>query len=205
MRLDASYNLCSKLESTLNFWRSYGSFSFAVKVPDHFTILSAFSIGGCFSRSNPIKSMRGGIAANPQSACGVEHEGRSRYDASLPLPVAAGAHRYYRVPLLKVSRLGKCTVWKCKTKTAMISSKNQFRPQFWEQIVAGVETHPYCLFLGPGGHFWQSYEENQVQNIFCRNLPNDFEKSKIDICTRISHFAKRTVGFRPHTHAKIQL
>jgi hypothetical protein len=47
------------------------------------------------------------------------------------------AHRFYRVPLLKVSRLGKCTqnrkmVWHFygKTKTAIISSKNQFRPQF---------------------------------------------------------------------------
>jgi hypothetical protein len=48
MRLDASYNLCSKLGSKLIFGRSYGSFSFTVKVPDHFTILSAFSIGGCF-------------------------------------------------------------------------------------------------------------------------------------------------------------
>ena len=52
-----------------------------------------------------------------------------------------------------------------KTKTDIISSKNQFRPQFWAQIVAGVETHPYSLFFGPGGHFWQSYEENQVQKI----------------------------------------
>ena len=55
-----------------------------------------------------------------------------------------------------------------KTKTAIISSKNQFRPQFWAQIVAGVETHPYSEyspFLGPGDHFWQSYEENQVQKI----------------------------------------
>ena len=81
-----------------------------------------------------------------------------------------------------------------KTKTAIISSKNQFRPQFRAQIVvAGVETHPYSLFLGPGGHFWQSYEENQVQKIFRRDLPYDFEKSEIDICTRIFHFAKRTV------------
>ncbi len=84
-----------------------------------------------------------------------------------------------------------------KTKTAITSSKNQFRPQFWAQIVAGVETHPYSLFLGPGGHFWQSYEENQVQKNFCRDLPYDFEKSEIDICTRIFDFAKRTVGFRP--------
>ena len=51
-------------------------------------------------------------------------------------------------------------------------------------------------FLAPADHFWQSYEENQVQKIFCRDLPYDFEKSEIDICTRISHFAKRTVGFR---------
>jgi hypothetical protein len=79
-------------------------------------------------------------------------------------------HRYYRVPLLKVSRSGKCTqnrkmVWHFygETKTAITLSKNQFRPQFCAQVVAGVETHPYSLFLGPGGHFWQSYEENQVQ------------------------------------------
>jgi hypothetical protein len=39
MRLDASYNLCSKLGSKLIFWRNYGSFSFAIKVPDHFPIL----------------------------------------------------------------------------------------------------------------------------------------------------------------------
>ena len=72
-----------------------------------------------------------------------------------------------------------------KTKTVIISSKNQFRPQFWAQIVAGVKTHPYSLFLAPGGHFRQSYEENQVQKNFCRDLPYDFEKSEIDICTRI--------------------
>jgi hypothetical protein len=64
MRLDASYNLCSKLGSKQIFGRSYGSFSFAVKVPDHFTILTAFSIGGCFSKSNPIKSMRGRLVAD---------------------------------------------------------------------------------------------------------------------------------------------
>ena len=52
-----------------------------------------------------------------------------------------------------------------KTKTAISSSKNQFRPQFWAQIVAGVETHPYSPFLGPGDYFWQSYGENQVQKI----------------------------------------
>jgi hypothetical protein len=66
--------------------------------------------------------------------------------------------------------------------------------------VAGVETHPYSPFFGPTDHFWQSYEENQVQKIFCRDLPYDFEKSEIDICTRIFDFAKRTVGlvgFRP--------
>jgi hypothetical protein len=84
-----------------------------------------------------------------------------------------------------------------KTKTAITSSKNQFRPQFCAQIVAGVETHPYSPILGPGDHFWQSYEENHGQKIFCRDLPYDFEKSKIDICTKIYHFAKRTVGFRP--------
>jgi hypothetical protein len=62
--------------------------------------------------------------------------------------------------------------------------------------VAGVETHPYSPFVGPGDHFWQSYEETQVQKIFSRDLPYDFffkEKSEIDICTRIFDFAKRTV------------
>jgi hypothetical protein len=44
--------------------------------------------------------------------------------------------------------------------------------------------------------FWQSYEENQVQKIFRTDLPYDFKKSEIDICTRIFDFAKRTVGFR---------
>ena len=46
-------------------------------------------------------------------------------------------HRFYRVPLLKVSRSGKYSqnrkmVWHFygKTKTAITSSKNQFRPQF---------------------------------------------------------------------------
>jgi hypothetical protein len=63
-----------------------------------------------------------------------------------------------------------------KTKTAIISSKNQFRPQFCAQIVAGVETHPYSPFLGPSDHFWQSYEENQVQKIFRRDLPYDLKK-----------------------------
>jgi hypothetical protein len=60
-----------------------------------------------------------------------------------------------------VSRLGKCTqnrkmVWHFygKTKTAIISSKNQFRPQFWAQIVAGAETDLYSLFLGPGDLFF---------------------------------------------------
>jgi hypothetical protein len=48
-------------------------------------------------------------------------------------------------------------------------------------------------FLAPGGHFWQSYEENQVHKNFCKDLPYDFEKSEIDICTRIFDFAKRTV------------
>jgi len=61
-----------------------------------------------------------------------------------------------------------------KNKTAIISSKNQFRPQFWSQIVAGVETHPYSPFLSTGDHFGRSYEENQVQKIFRRDLPYDF-------------------------------
>jgi hypothetical protein len=51
--------------------------------------------------------------------------------------------------------------------------------------------------FAPVDHFFgQSYEENQVQKIFCRDLPYDFEKSEIDICTRIFDFAERTVGFR---------
>jgi hypothetical protein len=68
-----------------------------------------------------------------------------------------------------------------------------FRPQFWAQIVAGVETHPDSPFLGPGDHFGQSYEENQVQKKYRRDLPYDLKKSEIDICTTIPHFAKRTV------------
>jgi hypothetical protein len=64
------------------------------------------------------------------------------------------------------------------------------------QIVAGVETHPYSPFLAPADHFWQSYEENHDQKIFRRDLPYGFEKTEIDICTRIFDSAKRTVGFR---------
>ena len=60
-----------------------------------------------------------------------------------------------------------------KTKTVIISSKNQFRPQFWAQIVAGVETHPYSPFLGPGDHCWQSYGENQVQKILVGFRPQE--------------------------------
>jgi hypothetical protein len=41
-----------------------------------------------------------------------------------------------------------------KTKTATISSQNQFRPQIWAQIVAGVETHSYSPSLGPGDLFF---------------------------------------------------
>jgi hypothetical protein len=95
---------------------------------------------------------------------------------------AAGPHRFYRVGLLKTPPYGKCSqnrkmVWHFygKIKTAITSSKNQFRPQLRAQIVAGVETHPYSPFLGPGDHFWQSYEENQVKKI-CMDLPYDFEK-----------------------------
>ena len=73
----------------------------------------------------------------------------------------AGTHRFYRVGPWKTPPYGKCgqnrkMVWHFygKTKTAITSSKNQFRPQFWAQIVAGVETHPYSPFLGPGDHFF---------------------------------------------------
>ena len=89
-----------------------------------------------------------------------------------PGPSWVPARKFYLVPLLKISPLGKCSQnWKMvwhfygKIKIAIISSKNQFRPQFWAQIVAGVETHRYSPFAGPGDHFWQSYEENQVQKI----------------------------------------
>jgi hypothetical protein len=34
MRLDVSYNLCSKLGSRLIFWRNYGNFSFTRPFPD---------------------------------------------------------------------------------------------------------------------------------------------------------------------------
>ena len=59
-------------------------------------------------------------------------------------------------------KIGK---WSGKTKITIISSKKQtqFTPQFWSQIVAGVETHRYSAVLGPDDHFGQSYEENQVQ------------------------------------------
>jgi hypothetical protein len=60
----------------------------------------------------------------------------------------------------------------------------------------GVETHPYSPFLGYGDHFWQSYEENQVQKISCRDLPYDFEKKRNRHLYQDSHFAKRTVGCR---------
>ena len=91
-------------------------------------------------------------------------------------------HRFYRVGLLKTPPYGKCSqnrkmVWHFygETKTAIISPKNLFRPQFCAQIVAGVETHPYNPFLGPDNYFLgQSYEENQVQKNFSRNLPYDF-------------------------------
>jgi hypothetical protein len=43
-------------------------------------------------------------------------------------------------------------------------------------LVAGVETHPYIPFLGHGDHFWQSYEENQDQKIFRRDLQYDKQK-----------------------------
>jgi hypothetical protein len=49
------------------------------------------------------------------------------------------------------AKIGK---WSGQTKTAIISSKNLFRPQFWAQIVAGVETHRYSPFLGPGDRFF---------------------------------------------------
>jgi hypothetical protein len=48
----------------------------------------------------------------------------------------------------------KIVKWSGKTKTAIISSKSQFRPQFWAQIVAGVETHRYSPVLGHGDLFF---------------------------------------------------
>ena len=54
MRLDASYNLCSKLGSKKFFGRNYGNFSFARPFSD----LNAFSRGGYFLKSDPSKSMR---------------------------------------------------------------------------------------------------------------------------------------------------
>jgi hypothetical protein len=59
-------------------------------------------------------------------------------------------------------KIGK---WSGKTKIAIILSKKQFRPQFWAQIVAGVETYRYSPSLGLGDQFWQCYEENQVQPV----------------------------------------
>ena len=71
-------------------------------------------------------------------------------------------HRFYRVPLLKIPppenavKIGKWSgTFMAKLKLPyIISSKNQFRPQFWAQIVAGVETHPYSPFSGPGDFFF---------------------------------------------------
>ena len=84
----------------------------------------------------------------------------------------SNSHKFYLVPPGKVSRLGnavKIQKWiykNFKNKIVIISSiKNLFRPQLYAQIVAGVETHRYSLVLGHGDHFWQSYEENQVQKI----------------------------------------
>ena len=81
-----------------------------------------------------------------------------------------------------------------KTKTAITSSKNQFRPQFWAQIVAGVETHPYSPFLGPGDHFWQSYEGNQVQKIRHRIHHTILKTAKSTFVPRFSILLQSTVN-----------
>jgi hypothetical protein len=51
MRLDASYNLCSKLRSKLIFWRNYGKFSFARPFSDFDCIF----LRGIFFRVRPDK------------------------------------------------------------------------------------------------------------------------------------------------------
>jgi hypothetical protein len=58
MRLDASYNLCSKLGSKLIFGRNYGSFSLAHKSARPFSDFACIFPGGGFFTilSNPIKS-----------------------------------------------------------------------------------------------------------------------------------------------------
>jgi hypothetical protein len=117
----------------------------------------------------------------------------------------SSTRKFYLFLLLKVSQSRNCSQnWKMvwhfygKTKTAIIWWKNQFRPQFWAQIVAGVGTHPYSPFLSTGDHFGRSYEENQVQKISVGIYHTILyiKKSEIDFCTRIFHFAERIVGFR---------
>jgi hypothetical protein len=54
MRLDARYNMCSKLGSKQNFWRSYDRFSFARP----FYNMSVFSRGRYFLLSDLTKSIR---------------------------------------------------------------------------------------------------------------------------------------------------
>jgi hypothetical protein len=55
MRLDVSYNLCSKLGSKLIFWRNYGNFSFAYPFSDFDSI---FLSGTVFLKPHPAEPMR---------------------------------------------------------------------------------------------------------------------------------------------------
>jgi hypothetical protein len=109
-------------------------------------------------------------------------------------------------------KIGK---WCGKTKIAIISSKNQFRPQFWAQIVAGVETHRYNPFLGPGDHFFlkQSYEENQVQKIRHRIYRTMLKTAKSTFVPGFSILPISTVdlevialfAWAPHTNSGIYI
>jgi hypothetical protein len=54
MRLDASYNMCSKLGSKLIF----DEIMAVLVLPDHLPILTAFSYGRYCLESDPTKSMR---------------------------------------------------------------------------------------------------------------------------------------------------
>jgi hypothetical protein len=78
-------------------------------------------------------------------------------------------------------------------KTCHNFVKNQFRPQFRAQIVAGVETHRYSPFLGPGGHFWQNYEDNQVQKNRHRIYPTILKTAKSTFVPGFSILLESTV------------
>ena len=59
MRLDTSYNLCSKLGSKLIFGRNYGNFSFARPFPD-FDCISPSKLSAAFTPYNRKNLLRTG-------------------------------------------------------------------------------------------------------------------------------------------------